>query len=255
MKDVIKTGITVVVVMIILCIAFFIVGNAKYGIELLTTTKLDEKDPIVKVLYDRVKNKTDLRKAKFSSDDISSDELIHMVIDNLQKEDYQVKTIKHEKIICQVTNTIKFTSSNDCKIRIIDNKVFMNYQKKLFNTDNDIIFDDFYYHGYECKNDGKKYYCMVSKYNNTILGYSVFDSAFKNNDKITIREYYLQVDLKNNSRCSYYFGDTYCNDYVGKDKPSLLDKTIREDGVLYEHVFVKNEQSYYLLSSSIVSEG
>lgn len=255
MRDVIKTGIVVIAVLFIMCFVFFIVGNAKYGIELLTTTKLDEKDPTVQILYERIKDSTDLRKAKLVSADLTSDELIRLVIDNITEDDYKIKKVEHEKIICQVTSTIKFTSSSDCKIRVIDNDVFMKYQKQYFNTENEILFDDFNYHGYECKNSGEKYYCMVSKYTNTVFGYSVFDSATKNNDVVTIREYYLQIDLKKTGRCINYFGEEYCNDYAGKDKPSLADKTIIEDGVLYEHVFVKKGESYYLESSSIVSEG
>ena len=85
-------------------------------------------------------------------------------------------------------------------------------------------------------------------------GYSSYDSAYENNDKIYIREYYLQIDLKNNDRCINYFSEDYCKDYSKKDKPTLSDKTIKNDGVLYEHVFIKQDQTFYLESSNIVSE-
>lgn len=255
MRDILKTGLSVVVVMFILCFVYFIVGNAKYGIELLTTTNLDFKDPIVKVLYDRIENSINLRTAKLVAKDLTSDEIIHLVIDNLNEEDYKVKKVEHEKIICQVTDTIKFVSSEDCKVRIIENSLFMDYQKKYFNTEIELEFKDFNYHGYECKNNGEKYYCMVYPYNKTIVGYSSFESAFKNNDKVTIREYYLQVDYKENGRCTKYFGEDFCNDYAGKEKPSLSKKTIIEDGVLYEHVFVKQGETFYLETSHIVTEG
>lgn len=254
MKDLLKTGLSVVIVMLVLCLTFFIVGNAKYSIELLTITKLDFKDPTVKILYDKIKNSTDLRTAHLVAADLSSDEIIHLVIDNIHEDDYKVKKIEHEKIICQVTDTIKFTSSEDCKVRIIDNSLFMDYQKKYFNTEIPIEFNDFNYHGYECKNNGDSYFCMVYPYNETIMGYSLFDSAFKNNDKVTIREYYLQVDYKMTNRCSKYFGEEFCNDYTGKEKPTLSDKTIKEDGVLYEHVFVKSNDKYYLETSYVVTE-
>lgn len=255
MRDVVKTLITVVTVLIIMIIVFFVVGNAEYGIELLTTTKLDQKDPTVKILFERVKDSTDLRKAEFINTDISSNEIIHFVIDNIDKDDYKVKNVKHEKIVCQVTNTIKFYNDKDCKVRVIDNKIFNSYQKKYFNTESEIQFDDFKYHGYDCKNNGEKYYCLVSSYTNTLLGYSAFDSAFKNDEKVTIKEYYLQVDLKDSERCIYYFGEEYCKDYRKKDKPSLSDKVIKEDGVLYEHVFAKEGETFYLEKSAIVSEG
>ncbi len=255
MRDVIKTGITVIVVLIILCFVFFIGGNAEYGIELLTTTKLEYNDPTVKLLFERVKDNSDLRKASLVSVDLTSNEIIHFTIDNLTKDDYKIKKVEHDKIVCQVTETIKFTSDKDCKIRVINNDVFMKYQKKYFNTQNELEYSDFEYHGYDCKNSGSKYYCLVSSYTDTKLGYSLYDSAFKNDGLVTIREYYLQVDINDKTRCTNYFGDEYCSDYVDKKKPSLSEKTIKEDGVLYEHVFAKSENSYYLVSSSIVSEG
>ncbi|MGN1371532.1 MAG: hypothetical protein ACI4XM_04595 [Candidatus Coprovivens sp.] len=255
MKDVVKTFVVVLVVLVVLTITFLVVGNAKYGYELLTTTKLDEKDPTAVVLYDRIKDKTDLRKAEFLSEDLTSEEIVHFVIDNLTKNDYNEKIYEHEKIVCQVTKTIKFTSSTDCKIRIIDNSVFSNYQKKYFISDNEINFDDFNYHGYDCKNDGKRYYCLIDDYTNTVFGYSSYDSAYKSNNQIAIREYYLQIDLRDINRCINYFGEEFCSNYKGKEKPSLSDKTIKQDGVLYEHIFLKEDESFYLISSSIVNEG
>ncbi len=255
MKDIIKTGIAVLAVMIILSVIFFVTGNAKYGIELLTTTRLDYNDPTVQILYERVKDNSDLRKAHLVSSDLTSDEIIYFVIDNITKDDYKIKKVQHDKIVCQVTETIKFTSDKDCKIRVIDNDVFMKYQEKYFNTHNELEFKDFNYHGYNCKNSGSKYYCFVSSYTDTILGYSAYDSAFENGGMITIREYYLQVDIDNKDRCTNYFGEDYCNDFEDKDKPSLSQEVIKEDGVLYEHVFTKSGNSFYLVSSSLVSEG
>ena len=254
MRDVLKTGIAVLVVLVVLTVIFLIAGNAKYGIELLTTTKLDLKDPTVQVLYERIKDSTDLRKAKLVNEDLTSEEIIHFTIDNLTKDDYTAKTVEHEKIVCQVTKTIKFTSDKDCKIRIIDNSVFTNYQKKYFGTETEIEFEDFTYHGYECQNTGEKYYCNKTSYSSNVLGYSAFDSAYKSGDKVYIKEYYVQIDLSNTDRCLTYFNEEYCNNYSSLDKPTLSDKTIIEDGVLYEHVFVKNGDSYYLESNYVVGE-
>lgn len=254
MKDVVKTGISVLVVILILIILLFVVGNAKYGIEQLMITKLDMKDPTVQVLYNRIKDSTDLRKAKMINTDLTSEEIIHFTIDNLTKDDYKSKTVEHEKIVCQVTKTIKFTSSRDCKIRIINNSVFNDYQKKYFGTDNELIFDDFEYHGYECQNNGEKYYCNKTTYNTSLLGYSAFLNAYKTGDEVHIKEYYVQIDLSDKDRCLSYFNEEYCNNYNELDKPTLAEKTIIEDGVLYEHVFVKNRESYYLESSYIASE-
>lgn len=254
MKDLLKTGISVVVVMLILCIAFFIVGNAKYGIELLTTTKLDIKDPTVKVLYERIKDETHLRDAKVIANELKSEQIIYLVMDNLKEDDYKVKKIEHEKIICYINDKIKFTSNEDCRVRVIENSLFKEYQKKLFNIEYELEFKDFEYHGYECKNSGDKYYCMYNQYTNTVVGYSVFDSAYKVDNKVYIRDYYLQIDYLNKERCSKYFGEEFCIYYHDKEKPSLGKEVIMNDGVLYEHVFAKNGDAYYLETSYIVTE-
>ena len=178
-RDFIKTTICVFIVMIALVVVFFIIGNAKYGIELLTTKQLDYKDPTVKVLYDRIKDKTDLRKASLVTSEMSSKEIIEYVLDNMTKDDYSSKTVKPEKIICEVTKTIRFTSNKSCKIVVIKNDVFNKYQKKLFNTELELSFDDIKYHGYDCKNNGEKYYCMKYDYKDTVLGYSSYDSAYE----------------------------------------------------------------------------
>lgn len=255
MKDIIKTVVSVLVVMIILIIVLFAVENAKYGIEQLKTTNLDLKDPTVQILYDRVKDNTNLRKAQMISEDLTSQEIIYFTISNLTTDDYTSKTVKHEKIVCQVTNTIKFYSDSDCKIRIIKNGVFYDYQKKYFGTENELLFDDFSYYGYDCQNDGEKYYCNITKYNSSVLGYSSFAGAYKIDDEFHVKEYYIQIDLSDSDRCLVYFNEEYCNNYLKLDKPTLADKTIIEDGVLYEHIFVKVDDAYYLKSSSVVEEG
>lgn len=255
MKDIIKTVFSVLVVMIILIIVLFAVENAKYGIEQLKTTNLDLKDPTVQILYDRVKDNTNLRKAQMISEDLTSQEIIYFTISNLTADDYTSKTVKHEKIVCQVTNTIKFYSDSDCKIRIIKNSVFYDYQKKYFGTGNELLFDDFSYYGYDCQNDGEKYYCNITKYSSSVLGYSSFASAYKIDDEFHVKEYYIQIDLSDSNRCLIYFNEEYCNNYLKLDKPTLADKTIIGDGVLYEHIFVKVDDAYYLKSSSVVEEG
>ena len=103
MKDVIKTSVTVLVVMIILVVVFFIVGNAKYGIEILSTTNLDLKDPTTKLLYERIKDTTSFRKADMKVSSLNSEEIIPYIILNLDKDDYSTKTVEPEKIVCEVT--------------------------------------------------------------------------------------------------------------------------------------------------------
>ena len=67
------------------------------------------------------------------------------------------------------------------------------------------------------------------------------------------------VSLKNSmpfvfNRCSKYFGEEFCIYYHDKEKPSLGKEVIMNDGVLYEHVFAKNGDAYYLETSYIVTE-
>lgn len=255
MKDLIKTGVSVLVVILILIVVFFIVGNAKYGIEIFNTINLDLKDPTTKLLYERIKDTTNFRKADMKVSSLNSQEIIPYIILNLDKDDYTTKKIEPEKIVCEVTDTIKFTSSKDCKLKIVKNDTIIKYQKELFNIDNELMFDDFDEYGLECKNSGDKYYCLISSYTETLLGYSAFDSAYEYQDKITIVEYYLQIDLNDKERCLEFFNEEYCTDFKEMDKPSLSDETIKENGVLYKHVFYKEEDKYYLENSFIVSEG
>lgn len=255
MKDVIKTGITVLVVLLILVIVFFIVGNAKYGIEILNTTNLDLKDPTTKLLYERIKDTTNFRKADMKVSSLKSDELIPYIIINLSEDDYSTKTVEPEKIVCEVTSTIKFTSSKKCKVKVIKNDTIIKYQKELFNLDSELEFEDFEEYGLNCKNNGEKYYCLIGSYTDNLLGYSVFDSAYEYQDKITIVEYYLQIDLTDNERCLKFFNEEYCTNYKEMEKPSLSDEMIKENGVLYKHVFYKEGDKYYLENSFIVAEG
>jgi hypothetical protein len=95
---------------------------------------------------------------------------------------------------------------------------------------------------------------MYNQYTNTVVGYSVFDSAYKVDNKVYIRDYYLQIDYLNKERCSKYFGEEFCIYYHDKEKPSLGKEVIMNDGVLYEHVFAKNGDAYYLETSYIVTE-
>lgn len=255
MKDVIKVGIVSIVVLLLLWLSLFIVGNAEYGIELLSRNKLDYRDPTIQVLFDRIKMTNKMRKANLLNVDLKSEDIIKFTFDNIKNDEYKNKSVDAEKIVCQVTSSISFTiDGNKCNIRIIDNDVFMDYQKKYFNTEIQLQFDNINYNGLSCINDSNKYYCLVNDYTETIIGYSEFDSAYETKDKVIINEYYLQVDLKDNERCKKYFGEEFCNDYKNIERPLINKDIIIEEGVLYEHVFVKNGDSYYLESSFIVSE-
>ena len=256
MKDAIKTIVLTIVILIIGSIVFAIVTNLEQGIELLSRSKLPITDPDVKLLYDRIEDNTDLRKASLNVNDLSNQEILELVIDNLTKEDYEKKTVEAEKIVCQVTKKISFnTEDKNCKIRIISNSVFNDYIKENYSLDKELDFVDFDYHGYNCKNSGKKYYCMYSSYKDYVYGYSLFDSAYKAKDSIIINEYYLQVDVSDGDRCYTYFDEEYCADYKENDKKDVSDRIIKKDGVLYEHVFSLIDGKYYLQKSYVKNEG
>ena len=255
-RDAIKTLIVTLVILFSLGIAFLIVSNIEQGIELLTRSEAPFSDPDVKLMYETIEDNIYLRKASLDVNDLTDTDIIELVIDNLTKDDYKKKTYAADKIVCQVTKKIAFTTEEKkCTIRIIENKIFTDYIKKKYNLEKEMKFDDFEYHGYECKNSGKKYYCMYNSYKESIKGYSVFDKAYKTKDTLVISEYYLQVDMKDADRCLTYFDEEYCSNYKDMDRRDIGDKTIKKDGVLYEHVFTLVDGKYYLLKSYVKNEG
>ena len=256
MKDFIKTAICSLVILIIIVLSFLIVSNVEQGIELLTRSELPKTDPDVKILYGQIENNTDLRKAHMKVEELTYDEIITLVMDNLSKDDYTKKTIEAEKIVCEVPKKIHFnTDSKKCNVRIIKTSVFTNYLKNNFNLDKEIDFKDFNYLGYNCRIDGKKYYCLYNSKKEYVQGYSIFDSAYRTKDTIVISEYYLQVDLADSKRCKTYFDEEYCANYKEEKRKELKETTIRKDGVLYEHVFKLVNGKYYLQESYVKSEG
>ncbi|MBQ4032115.1 MAG: hypothetical protein II625_10205 [Bacilli bacterium] len=83
---------------------------------------------------------------------------------------------------------------------------------------------------------------------------SVFSDAYEDKGGVVIHEYYLNIDLSNKERCLNYFSNDYCSSYSKQDKATLDDEIIKRDGVLYEHLFVKVDDNYYLKRSFVVSE-
>ena len=255
MKDVIKT---IILVIILSVSGYFIIGindNIQKGVELLSRTKLPLDDPTIQILYPRIENNTLLRKADLDTSSLSNEEIIEYVFDNLKKDDYKVKKFEATKIYCYITPKVEFTTEKDsCDVIIINNSKFMEYQKNVFNTEMELKFNDINYKGYNCKNDNGKYYCVYTRYTNPIVGYSVFSDAYEDKGGVVIHEYYLNIDLSNKERCLSYFSSDYCNNYSKQDRAHLDDEVIKRDGVLYEHLFVKEEDNYYLKRSFVVSE-
>lgn len=254
-KDIAKTCILVCSVLVIALILLFIIGNIKYNVELLTRNKLIENDPTVKILFDRINGETVLRKAKLKTSDLTNEEKIIYIVENLNKDDYEVKKVKTLKNVCTINENISFNiEKGDCEILIVDNDIVMDYQNRLLGISDTLEYSEFSYHDKECKNDGTKYFCLLKKSNNSILGYSLFDGAYSEKDKVIINEYYLQIDVSNEKKCNKYFDRDYCENYLEREKPNLDEQRIKEDGVLYEHIFKDGNSSYYLEESFIVSE-
>lgn len=255
MKDVIKTAILVVILLVVSFVVVGINDNIQKGVELMSRTELSLNDPTIQILYPRIENSTLLRKADLDTSTLSSYEIIEYVFDNLKKDDYKVKTYEATKIYCTINSRIEFTTTSDhCDVIIINNSKFKEYQKTVFNTEYDLIFNDIDYKGYHCKNDGNKYYCLYSKYVDPVLGYSVFQDAYEDKEGVVIHEYYLNVDVSNANRCLNYFGNDYCSNYAKQERPAILEDRIKQDGVLFEHRFKKIDDNYYLIRSFVVSE-
>lgn len=254
-KDVAKTCILVCSTLAIMLIIFLIVGNVKYGVELLTRNTLIENDPTVSILFERVNGNTKLRRSSIENNKLTSEEKIKYILETLSKDDYEISSIKPQKIVCEVNDKISFNANDGkCKLMIVKNEIFMEYQKKYFGIEDSLEYIDFTYHGKECKNDGNKYYCLLDDYKDYVLGYSVFDEAYSEKDKVVIREYYLQIDAENEKRCNKYFKDGYCDNYINMDKPEIDNDIVKKDGILYEHVFKESDSNYYLEKSFIVAE-
>jgi len=255
MKDAIKTGILVIILLVIGFIVIGINDNIQKGVELLSRTKLPLTDPTIKILYPRIENNNLLRKADLDTSKLSSEDIIFYFFDKITKNDYKTRKYDAVKIYCTINSKIEFTTDKDsCNVMIINNSTITNFQKTVFNTDYAINFKDINYKGYYCKNNGSKYYCLKNPYVDTVVGYSVFEDAYEDKDGVVIHEYYLNIDLNDKERCLNYFTQDYCYNFQKKEKVVLPDEKIKQDGVLYEHRFVKNNDNYYLKRSFVVSD-
>lgn len=214
---------------------------------------LDNNSEQVKELSKLLNNTEELRKASYDSQNVSNETLIKQIISSINVVDYQTRTVPHQKIICQVTNSIFFTSSTDCVIRVIGNDKMMKYQKKLFNTSKELKYIELTYHGLHCKNNGKAYYCHIIPYTENSKSYTLIDHVYEDKETIHLFEYYLKVNVDNLEDCRQYFSESYCQNYANETAPIVVDDKIKKDGVYYEHIFQKNENGeYYLKSSNII---
>lgn len=255
MKDVLKTITVTGILIIVSLLVVIIFSKVKYNVEkILSRTDLELNDPTVVILKDRIFN-NDLRKAKLIPSELSDEELITFTLSKLDKNDYIEKSIKPVKISCQVTDEIFFTSGKTCNIIIINNSVFKDYNKKYFDIERDMEYPNVEYEGYNCKNDGKRYYCLVKDYKKKYVSYSTLKDAYETKDEVVIREYYLKIELTNNQRCLSYFSQDICNGNNNSNISYYIDdEIIKRDGVLYEHTFKRKDNSFYLEESIISSD-
>ncbi len=254
MKDLIKTTILVSSILLISLITIFIIGHIEQGVKMLSRNNLALNDPTVIILQDRILNNNELRQAHLIPNDVANDELIKYALVKIDANAYTFKTIKPSKIVCTVKEGIEFISDEECNIRIISNQKIIDFLNQQFNITKSIIFNNLNYQNLSCQNDGTNYYCLETAYDNSIIGYSLLKDAYETKDKTVIHEYYLRIDLKDNKRCLNYFNQDYCQNGQVDQRLPLDDEIIKKDGVLYEHVFAKKDNAFYLVESHITNE-
>ena len=254
MKTVIKTIVFCCAVIGALFISYKIYEKKKVDNDNASILEIAPNDPVVQLLMNQIYSSQIYRGAGFSVDSLDEETVMHYGIDKLTKNDYVQKTVTHKKSLCEVTGKILFTSNHNCNIRIIDNSYFTNLIKKDFNVELDLKYETFDYAGYFCKNDGRKYYCFLSDYHNKFKNFSVIDTAYEEGNKLIIYEYYLYVDFNNADLCNLYLNAEYCAKKNPYAEIEIADDVVINNGVLYRHEFVKEEDNYYYLQSFIVSE-
>ncbi len=254
MKTVLKT----IVLCVVVVFALFLSIKIHNSTNALTTEnsrlELAPNDPTVQLLMNRVNSSDIFRSAGFSTSNLKEDDVIAYVFDNLTKDDYSTKKVEHKKSLCEVTGKILFTSTSDCNVKIISNDVFTSKIKNDFNVDFELSKKTFDYHGHFCKNDGKKYYCLLSKYTYMIKHFSVVKEAYEEDNKLVIKEYYFFVDLNDRDTCNLYLNVDYCEKKNVNEEVVVDEDIIKNNGVLYQHEFEHVDDNYYYLQSFVVSE-
>lgn len=192
-----------------------------------------------------VNNNELLRKAYFSSDNITNDEMLQFILTGISPENYITRLGGNNGTICSI-DWIDFSYETECLFRIITNETIMNFQKKFFNTENELVYNDINYKNLECKNDGVVYYCLVKTYDNNINYYSLIDSVYKDENKYVIRDYYVSINMNNMKECTDYYNYNYCINYPNIDSMHINEDMVKSKGTLFEYVFIKDNDHYYL---------
>ena len=253
-KTILKTFVLCVVIIGALFISYRIYDKKNSDSDKTAVLDISPSDPVVQLVMGKIYSSNIFRGAGFSVENFTNDDIIHYGMDNLTKDNYSIKTIAHKKSLCEVTGKILFTSTSNCNIKIINNDYFTKLIKNDFNIDVEVKFDTFTYKGHYCKNDGKRYYCLLSKYTETKKNLSFIHEAYEEGDTLVVKEYYLNVDLNNKDLCNLYLNPEYCEKKNVNEPIVVPDEIIINNGVLYQHVFKKIDDKYYYLQSFILSE-
>ena len=191
-----------------------------------------------------VNNNELLRNAYMINSEIENDDMLKFILTNLEKEHYENIVGYFNESICSI-NWVGFSYSPGCNFIKINNETIMEYQKKYFNTSKALVFNPIEYKGLECKNDETAYYCLIKEYNESnIKKYSVIDSAYSDSEKFVIRDYYVNVKTDDINECRKYFDNNDCSNYNNNEEINH-DKVI-ENGSLFEYVFLKEGDHYYI---------
>lgn len=192
-----------------------------------------------------VNNNELLRKAYLDNENIDNDEMIKFILTGISPDYYITRLGFNNETICTIDN-IDFSYETECLFRVISNDTVMEYQKKIFNTQNRLIYNDMEYKNLECKNNGEAYYCLVKTYENNVNNYSVIDNVYVSDDKYVIRDYYVSIDMNNMKECTDYFNYNYCINYPDMEYMNINENMVKSRGALFEYVFTKDNESYYL---------
>lgn len=249
MRDLLKSIAISTVAFLIICI--FLKTYLKPSHEDEKTEFAKSADNVaVKYLITALNKDEILRKPYFSNKDLTSSEIIKVIFDNLSDNDYKLKLVKPQKVACYIDN-IEFYSQSDCTIRVVNNDIIKEYERRIFNISSELVFNDFDYKGESCKNNGINYYCIIKDYTNNIKNYSYIKDSYIQNNKLYIEEYYLSIDQTDKIECFKYYGRNYCDN--PDTEPVLDNSKIIEYGVLYRHVYgITKDGDYYLEKSYIL---
>ena len=160
------------------------------------------------------------------------------------KDDFVFATDNYEDKICTLSKTNKDLVNENYKKMF--GKEIDTYDK--FQLDNTTI----------CYLDEDSYYCGLSEEYTYTIGadphtYRVIKDTFKKNDEIIIYDYFLKVV---NDECYTSYVKDSKNDKCTKaleNKKNVNYKFLKKNGTKYKHVFKKDNNNYYWVSSEKIN--